>query len=165
MFAVSESEKPAPVKSSRTTHPRVDSSSLPPQWKRYRNTKKKKVPLFLRALLFLQYTSALLTVGTIGASLVVYGLSYYTQQQWNESYEQLMTLQRHERNLTVINESLQDQITREGNRQNDQWIPLTPDKNIYLEPTPADNLPETSQVNREPEEASESPSTERPLGY
>lgn len=156
MFAVSE--KPTPVRSSQT------SSSVPPQWNRYRKT-KKSVPLFLRVLLFFQYTSAILTIGTIGASLVVYGLTFYTQQQWNQKYDQLRRLQSHERNITVTKEALQDQIIKQEGNQNHDFVPVTPDKTIYLEPTPPDNLSDSSETASDQDQQLETPTTERPLSY
>ncbi|MFP4132670.1 MAG: hypothetical protein ACLFQP_02060 [Halothece sp.] len=155
MFAVSE--KSAPVRSSQT-------SSIPPQWNRYRKT-KKSVPLFLRALLFFQYTSAILTIGTIGASLVMYGLTFYTQQQWNQKYDQLRKLQSQERNITVTKEALQEQIIKQQGNQNHDFVPVTPDKTIYLEPTPSDNLSDSSQTGSDQDQQLETPTTERPLSY
>lgn len=164
MFAVSESEKSASVRSSQTSGSRGVSSSLPPQWHRYRKT-KKSVPLFLRVLLFFQYTSAILTIGSIGASLFVYGLTFYTQQQWNQKYDHLKELQSQERNITVIKEALQEQIIKQEGNQNNDFVPVTPDKNIYLEPTPADNLSDISETASDQTQQLETPKTERPLSY
>jgi hypothetical protein len=156
MFAVSESEQSTPAQSSPS---RVATSSLPPQWSRHRKV-KKTIPLFLRILLWVQRTSAILTLGSLGATLVVYGLTFYTQQQWNQQYNQLQKLQHQERNVTVINEALQDQIIKQESKENPELKPLTPDKNIYL--APVKDFSETDSV---PNDQLEMPKTEHPFGY
>lgn len=156
MFAVSESEKSTPAQSSRS---RVAISSLPQQWSRHRKV-KKTIPLFLRILLWVQRTSAILTLGSLGATLVVYGLTFYTQQQWNRQYDQLQNLQRQERNVTVISEALQDQIIEQENDASKELIPLTPEKNIYL--APVEDFSEAKSVQNH---QFEMPKIDRPLGY
>ncbi|PNW65431.1 UNVERIFIED_CONTAM: hypothetical protein BEN50_23015 [Euhalothece sp. KZN 001] len=104
----------------------------------------------------------MLTFGAIVATLGMYGLTVYTQQLWNQEYKELESLQRHERNVTNINEALKDQIAESNNGSNQDLIPLTPDKNVYIKPTVHSVSPEseTPQMRK-----IESPETDRPLAY
>lgn len=163
MFAVPESKKRDRVSSLKSSGSRVTSRPLPPQW-RDRSQKKNKTafPLFIRILLFLQRSSSLLTFCGIVGTLGMYGLTVYTQQLWNQEYKELESLQRHERTVTNINGALKDQIADTNNDSNQDLIPLTPDKNVYIKPTVHSVSPEseTSQVRKV-----ESPETDRPLAY
>ena len=163
MFAVPESKKRDRVSSLKSSGSRVTSRPLPPQWRdRSQKNKKTTFPLFIRILLFLQQSSSLLTFGAIVATLGLYGLTVYTQQSWNREYEKLESLQRHERTVTNINEALKDQIAESNNSSNQDLVPLTPDKNIYIKPTGISVSPESqsSSVRKV-----ESPKTDRPLAY
>lgn len=163
MFAVPESKKRDRVSSLKSSGSRVTSRPLPPQWRdRSQKNKKTTFPLFIRTFLFLQRSSSLLTFGAIVATLGMYGLTVYTQQLWNQEYQELESLQRHERNVTNINEALKDQIAESNNGSNQDLIPLTPDKNVYIKPTVHSVFPEseTPQMRK-----IESPETDRPLAY
>jgi len=160
MFAV-----PSPKKhrqASKSSGSRGASQSLPTQWKRYRK-KPTTFPLFIRVLLVFQHTSSILTLSAIAVSLVMYGLTFYTQQMWNRQYEQLQELQRYERNVTSINEALKDEIAEQGKTNNEAFVPLTPDYNVYLESahiSPASETTATSEVRK-----LDPPKTDRPVGY
>lgn len=162
MSAVPSPKKPTRVRSSKSSGSRVASQSLPPQWKRSRKN-ERSFPLLIRVLLFLQHTSSILTLSAIAGSLVMYGLTFYTQQMWNRQYEKLQELQHYERNVTSINEALKDEIAEQGKTSNETFIPLTPDHNLYLEPAMISDSSDTassSQVRK-----LEPPQTDRPVAY
>jgi hypothetical protein len=161
MFAVSESKKTSRVRSSKSSGSRVTSRSLPPQW----NPSRKKtttLPLFLQILLIFQRTSAGFALAAVGTTLVLYGLTEYTQQLWNRQYQRLNTLQRHERTVTSINEALQNKITEQATTGNQDLTPISPDKNIYLEPAVVTEIMPKQSSQLRPIEF---PKTDRPLAY
>jgi len=119
-------------------------------------------PLLLRILLWMQHTSTFVALGAIGISLASYGLMVYTQQQWNQQYEQLQQLQQKERNLRTMEEALKEKIPSEP-PQDKNWVPLTPEKTLYVQPTTIEPFqPESSP---DASEDSQSSQMERPLGY
>lgn len=160
MFAVPSQKKHR--QASKSSGSRVASQSLSPQWKRDRK-KQTTFPVLIRILLFFQQTASILTLSAIAGSLVMSGLTFYTQQMWNRQYEQLQELQRYERNVTSINEALKDKIAEQGKTNNEGFVPLTPDYNLYVEPelvSPSSDTTATSNVRQ-----LDSPKTDRPIGY
>ncbi len=149
------------VHSSKSSGLRVTSRPLPPQWRNGSHPKKKTLPLFIRFLLFLHQTSSFVAVGAIALSLILYGVHFRMQQVWNQKHEQLQSLQRHEQTVTSFNEALKEEIAQSATTQTQNWIPLTPDRNIYLEPatvpqpetTPSDDIKVTA------------PKIDRPIAY
>lgn len=125
-------------------------------------TNQQPFPLLLRILLWMQHTSTFVALGAIGISLASYGLMVYTQQQWNQQYEQLQQLQQKERNLRTMNESLKEKIPSKP-PQDKNWTPLTPDKTLYVQPTTIE--PFQPEPSPDANEDSQSSQMERPLGY
>lgn len=164
MFAVPSPKKHSRVRPSKSSGSRVASQSLPPQWKRSRKN-EKSFPLLIRVLLFLQHTSSVITLSAIAGSLVMYGLTFYTQQMWNRQYQQLQELQHYERNVTSINEALKDEIAEQGNTNGEAFIPLTPDYNLYLEPAAVSNSSDMTANSSSPIRKLESPKINRPVAY
>jgi len=163
MSAVSKTKRKSnSVRLRKSSGSRVTSQPLPPQWRDRRQKNKTTFPFLIRILLLFQHTSSLLTLGAIAATLVMYGLTVYTQQLWNRQYQQLQTLQRHERTVTSINEALKDEIVDSGNGRNQNLVPLTPNRVIYLEPAEIPESPPTKSSSLPP---LESPSLNSPFGY
>lgn len=152
MLTAQTSQPSPPVRSSKSSGLRVTSQPLPRQWRNRSHPKKKTLPLFIRILLFLHQTSSFVAVGAIALSLILYGVHFRMQQLWNQKHEQLQSLQRHEQTVTSFNEALKEEIAQSASRHNQNWVPLTPDRNIYLEPaavphseaTPSDDMSSTS---------------------
>ncbi len=164
MFVVSKSKaKSNPVPSRKSSGSRVSSGPLPPQWRNRPRRNQKNFPILIRVLLLFQYTSSVLTLGGIAITLVMYGLTVYTQQLWNRQYEKLQTLQRHERTVISINEALKDEIIESGNRTRQNLVPLTPDRMIYLQPAPIPESPDNDASS--PEKLEPPQINDRPLGY
>lgn len=162
MLAVPDYKKPQRVRSLKSSGSRVTSRPLPPQWRTSGQKKARGLPLLMRLFLLLQRTSSLITLGAVGTTLVMYGLTVYTQQLWNQQYQKLQDLQRHERTITSINEGLKEEIASSGNLRKQGFVPLTPDKNIYLQSEP---IPESSKLNSSSVSSVETPQTDRPIAY
>jgi len=133
MLTAQTSQPSPPVRSSKSSGLRVTSQPLPRQWRNRSHPKKKTLPLFIRILLFLHQTSSFVAVGAIALSLILYGVHFRMQQLWNQQHEQLQSLQRHEQTVTSFNEALKEEIAQSASSQNQNWVPLTPDRNLYLE--------------------------------
>jgi len=163
MFTVSKSKPSNRVRRSKSSGSRVTSQPLPQQWQSSSPKKKKSFPLYIRILLLLQHTSSLVALGAIALSLVMYGLQFRTQQAWNQEYEELQSLQRYERTVTGINEALKDEIAESGSRNGQNLVPITPERNIYLQPAAIPNWEATPSTS-DPENQN-SLLTNRPIAY
>lgn len=162
MIAVPESNQPDRVRSSKSFSPKKTTQSLPRQWQNKSQKQTTSVPAFVRILLLFQQTSAMLTWGAVATTLVMYGLNVYTQELWNREHRQLQNLQRQERTVAGLKESLKDEIVESGNLRSDEFVPITPEKNIYLEPAMnSQEAPHHSSSIRQVI----SPQTDRPLAY
>lgn len=150
------------IRSSKSSGSRVTSRPFPSQWQSRSSHKKKTLPLFIQVLLFFQRSSAFVALSAIAFSLVMYGLHFRNQQAWNQNYEELQQLQRYERTVIGINEALKENMATATHADNQEWVPLTPEHNIYLEPAP---VPSSQPA---PAAAPESPTIanlERPIAY
>ncbi|NBD17419.1 MAG: hypothetical protein GVY04_15145 [Cyanobacteria bacterium] len=163
MFTVSKSKPSNRVRRSKSSGSRVTSQPLPQQWQSSSPKKKKSFPVFIQILLLLQHTSSLVALGAIALSLVMYGLQFRTQQAWNQEYEELQSLQRYERTVTGINEALKDEIAESGSNNSQNLVPITPERNIYLQPAAIPNA-EVSPSSSEPENQNAF-LTNRPIAY
>lgn len=128
-------------------------------------------PWWLRSLLFLKYGSGLLTGGLIFVTITIYGGNVSTQRQWSESYQQLESLRRTERQLVVTNEVIKNKAAQESSTTK-QLVRLDPSQRVYL-PTP-NPVPEASPkiIGIDPSQSKTVPKTEPaknypnlPLGY
>jgi len=163
MFTVPKSKPSNRVRRSKSSGSRVTSQPLPQQWQSSSRKKKKSFPVFIQILLLLQHTSSLVALGAIALSLVMYGLQFRTQQAWNQEYEELQSLQRYERTVTGINEALKDEIAESGSNNSQNLVPITPERNIYLQPAAIPNA-EVSPSSSEPENQNAF-LTNRPIAY
>jgi len=163
MFTVSKSKPSNRVRRSKSSGSRVTSQPLPQQWRPSSRKKKKSFPLYIRVLLLLQHTSSLVALGAIALSLVMYGLQFRTQQAWNQEYEELQSLQRYERTVTGINEALKDEMAESGSGNSQNLVPITPERNIYLQPAAIHNWEATPSTS-DPENQN-ALLTNRPIAY
>ncbi|MEC4986725.1 MAG: hypothetical protein SAJ37_23145 [Oscillatoria sp. PMC 1068.18] len=121
----------------------------------------QKVPFWLRLLMFLQYSSSVVTFSLVTGTLIIYAWTVYTQQQWSKEYKKLETLQRNERQLTTTNESLKSQLAEQAETPESGLVPPNPKNTIFLTPTPEQSsFIDTETGNQESREK-----TNTPLGY
>ena len=124
--------KPVSVKrrpsKSRSKSPANKAEKLP--------IKRKGIPLWLRSLVLLQKSTSLLLFLAVGATVTVYSWKEQVETEWSKEYKQLNTLLQEERELTATNEILKNQIANQAEKEETGLAPLTPTKNIFLEPVP-----------------------------
>jgi hypothetical protein len=129
-------------------------------------------PWWMRSLSFLKYGSGLLTGGLIFVAITVYGGNVSTQRQWSESYRQLESLRRTERQLVVANEVIKNKAAQESSTTK-QLVRLDPAQRLYLpapnpapEPSPKNIANDLSRGNAAPKtEPANKNSPNQPLGY
>ncbi|MGF1482315.1 MAG: hypothetical protein ACFB4I_23025 [Cyanophyceae cyanobacterium] len=107
--------------------------------------KEAILPLWLRFLLMLQQSSSVFACCTVMSALAVYGLTVYTPRHWNQQYQKLTALQRHERNLTATNETLKNELAQQAERPEAGLAIPNPEQVIFLPatPPPADDRHQT----------------------
>ncbi|MCW6035934.1 hypothetical protein K4A83_06560 [Spirulina subsalsa FACHB-351] len=94
---------------------------------------RPKLPIWLRVLLGIQHGSSIVTFCLITAVLIVYSSTVYIQQQWSQDYRRLENLQRAQRNLTVADELLKNQLAQQANRPETGMVAPSPDNTIFLQ--------------------------------
>lgn len=99
-----------------------------------------RLPGWLRALLFLQQSSATIAFFLIAATLGVYAWTVYAPKQWSQEYKKLETLHRHERHLTATNETLKNQLAQQAERPETGLANPQPQNAIFLAPTAKSRL-------------------------
>ena len=97
-------------------------------------TREPQRPLWLRFLLLFQQGSSVFTFLTIGTALALYGWTVYTPQVWNKEYKKLANLQRQERYLTTINETLKNNLAQQAERPETGFVNPKPDQVIFISP-------------------------------
>jgi hypothetical protein len=77
--------------------------------------------------------------------LGVYAWSVYIPRLWSQEYQKLETLQRYERHLTAMSESLKNQLAQQAERPEMGLTNLHPAQVIFLSPT---SVPSLSQPQK-----------------
>lgn len=93
---------------------------------------------WLSFLLLLQRGSSVFSFLTIGSALALYGWTVYTPQVWNQEYKKLANLQRQERYLTVINETLKNNLAQQAEIPETGFVDPQPDQVIFIPPASAE---------------------------
>jgi membrane protein insertase Oxa1/YidC/SpoIIIJ len=94
----------------------------------------KKFLTNLKVLRFFQQSSSVLAFSLVIVTLLVYVSSFYLPQKWSKQYKQLTILQRQERELTRVNESLKKQLAQQAQRPDSGLESFDPTKAIFIEP-------------------------------
>jgi hypothetical protein len=122
--------------------------------------KNKKFLKNLKVLRLFQQSSSVLSFSLVIITLIVYVSSFYLPQKWSKQYKQLTVLQRQERELTRVNESLKKQLAQQAQRPDAGLESFDPTKAIFLEP--AENV--SKKTNKD--KSNSNTLFERvPLGY
>ena len=98
-------------------------------------TREPQRPLWLRLMLLFQHGSSVFTFLTIGTALALHGWNAYTPQAWNKEYKKLANLQRQERYLTTINETLKNNLAQQAERPETGFVNPKPDQVIFISPS------------------------------
>ncbi|WP_071189253.1 hypothetical protein [Trichormus sp. NMC-1] len=118
-------------------------------------------PLWLLRMYSLYRYSSAAAFLCVAATLVVYGWTVYSQELWNQAYQTLRSLQRHERQLTTTNATLTNKMAEEAEQPAAGLVSPNPAGTIFLPSTASSsNSLKTTTINSEMQQ--QIPST---LGY
>ena len=92
----------------------------------------KRLPVKLQVLLLLQRGSLGLALISMATSLGLYLSTVPIPQLWSQEYKKLETLQRQERQLTEINETLKYQIARQSEVENSNLSIQQPNDAVFI---------------------------------
>lgn len=122
---------------------------------------KNRLPQNLQLLSWLQKSSFGLALVSMAASTGLYMATVQIPKIWSQEYRNLENLQRQERQLIAINETIKYQIAREAS-QDDRLSISKPDSAVFIPPTKFKNrdLWQVAQNNLETKALSD-----RNLGY
>lgn len=123
------------------------------------------IPLWVRSLMKVQRSSALVALVLVSACLSIYGWTVYYQQMWNQEARKLDSLRRHEQQLAAANELLKHEVAQQAERPGSNLVAPKPENLVFLEPTPPRYQPSNSQPSAPGSEKSLSETMEVPLGY
>lgn len=152
MSALRQPQFPAEYYSgSQLPQPRKSAINRPNKFRRPNSSSRPtqlhqslKLPIKLQILLLLQKGSFGLALISMATSLGVYISSVRIPQLWSQEYQNLENLQRQERQLTAINETLKYQIAQQAREQKQNLTWQKPEEAVFV--TPA-TVEENSQVN------------------
>ena len=91
------------------------------------------LPSNLQALSLLQKGSCGLAIATMTASIGLYISTVRIPKLWSQEYQHLENLQRQERQLVAINETIKYQIAHEAG-QDDRLIIAKPESAVFINP-------------------------------
>jgi hypothetical protein len=121
------------------------------------------IPSWLERLYSIHRYSSISAFLLVIVTLVVYGLTVYSQELWSQSYRKLQNLNRQERQLMTTNEVLKSNMAKQAQKQPEKLLSPTPDRMIFVTPAPVtstsmspDSKPPTSEIQQE---------TLNPTGY
>lgn len=118
-------------------------------------------PIWLLRLHSVYRYSSVATFVFVAATLVVYGLTVYSQELWSQYYRTLQSLQRHERQLNTTNAALIKKMAEEGEKAEAGLRLPTPGETIFLPPTsPSPKSASSTKTSKEAQTQ-----TSSPLGY
>ncbi len=130
------------ILSKSQTKSRNNSRKLPSRF-----PKPRQFPVYLKILLFLQKGSLGVAGFSIVTGIVLYLSTVSLPQQWSREYRNLETLQRQERQLTTIGESLKYKLSQQA--QQDKMSPITSNNTVFLKPNSVAVNPQTNQENQD----------------
>lgn len=105
-----------------------------------------KLPVKLQVLLLLQRGSFGVALISMAASVGFYISTVKIPQVWSQEYKNLETLQRQERQLTAINETLKYQLAKQAGQQYQQSALVTSENALFITPAKVKIAPEGNQL-------------------
>lgn len=109
-------------------------------------SQSNKLPNNLKVLSLAQQTSFCLALVSMATSIGVYISTVQIPGIWSQEYQNLEDLQRQERQLVSINETMKYQIAKEASKNNSLSI-SNPESAIFINPTQI--KPRTESVNNQ----------------
>ncbi|MCG6136997.1 MAG: hypothetical protein MET45_20570 [Nostoc sp. LLA-1] len=121
-------------------------------------------PFWLLRLYTSHRYSSVVAFLLVSATLVVYGLTVYSQDSWGQGYRKLQDFQLYERQLTTTNASLKNQMAEEAEKQTSGLISPTPERTLFLPTSPPPSASSQPIIPAVPNQAMQQ-QTSSPLGY
>ncbi len=94
--------------------------------------RSRPLPLWFLRLSLWQRRVSIASLLLIAGTLITYSSTVYLQQQWNQQFRKLETLQRRERELTAANEVLKNQLALQAEQPSTELVPPNPANAIIL---------------------------------
>lgn len=116
-------------------------------------------PIWLRSLLGMNTATAIAMLIVVGAVVGLYSKVVYTKQNWGQEYRKLERLQKEERQVTIFNEALKNDIAQTAKQDGTGLVAPNGSLMILLEPTPVRPLQEAAAAPPENFQSLQ------PLGY
>ena len=107
--------------------------------------KPRKFPVYLKILVLLQKASLGAAGLSIVTGIILYLSSVSLPQKWSKEYRNLENLQRQERQLTTMGETLKYKLAQQA--QELQLSPITSQNTIFLKPKKLAINPQANQEN------------------
>jgi hypothetical protein len=105
-------------------------------------------PIWLLRVYTLHRYSSVTAFLLVATTLVVYGLTVYSQELWSQGYRRLQNLQRQERQLTTTNAALTHKMAEDAEKPTAGLDSPTPATTIFLPPPDSPNVvPPTTTPN------------------
>jgi hypothetical protein len=95
----------------------------------------RRLPAHLRSLKAFQQISSVLTFAFVATALGIYARSVYIPRLWSQEYKKLETLQRHERHLTAIGETLKNELAQQAEKPEMGLANFKPDRMVFISPS------------------------------
>ncbi|GAB4533366.1 MAG: hypothetical protein Tsb0014_18720 [Pleurocapsa sp.] len=124
----------------------VNNKSLPVNSARHISG-NQALPANLQVLMLLQRCSFGVALISMVTSIGVYISTVRIPQQWSQEYEKLETLQRQERQLTTINETIRYEIAKQAGQEKSELSILNPDDAIFVTPAEVAEQPSAKETN------------------
>ncbi len=120
------------------------------------------LPMWLLNLYKINRYSSVFAFLLVVATLIVYGWTVYSQELWSESYRQLQSLQRDERQLNTTNAALTSKMAQEAETPETGLVSPKAEGTIFLPPASSDHNSSSAFPESQPQTSQGSPA---PLGY
>ncbi len=94
-------------------------------------------PLWLKSLIYLNHSSAIVCYATVAATLVMYGMTVYAPKLWSQKHSELQQLQKQERQFTYTEEMLKNRLANSADNDQSGFVKPNPNEQpIFLPDTP-----------------------------
>lgn len=95
-----------------------------------RSAHPQSLPAWVETLRWWQRTSTILALLSCSTVLGIYSWTVYTQERWNQQYEALQQMRRHERQYLLSHESIANSLRDTAARS--EMVPLVPERMIEV---------------------------------
>jgi hypothetical protein len=92
----------------------------------------KPTPKWLKSLIILDRSSSAIAIASIVSTIVIYSAMFGIPKEWTQNYKKLEELQENERELTVINETLKNQFSKDSEQKVYGLSPASANRVFFL---------------------------------